>query len=367
MHSGAAQKEKLPRPQQLDHPLHLERDPATGELVAGASTAQAPGAHAIHVSVDLVPVTCAVLAPDGTTIRGLNRGDFRLFDDGAEQKIAYFDSSSLPARLALLIDASPSVLPDSSEMLSAAEALVQNLSPDDEVALVDFSEHAYILAPFSKDRALLERAIAHVDVPSLFKDAGGTNIYRTVYFAAHDLFAHHTGRKAIVLLTDGQDSGMGLTLDPSSASPRRGGAAGRLTFDDVAEELAAHDIQVFAISTQHRPKTMTAAWLADHAGETLLLPQDRRWGIPAYTLYLAEIVRRSGGALYFLHESGSLDDAYRRVAANIGAEYTLGFYPASDSKAGRHLLRVEVAGRHAQVVHRESYEASRPQPSPTRE
>ena len=53
----------------------------------------------------------------------------------------------------------------------------------------------------------------------------------------------------------------------------------------------------------------------------------REWGIPAYTLYLAELVRRSGGQLYFLREAETLAESYRRIAASIGGEYTLGFEP----------------------------------------
>jgi hypothetical protein len=181
-----------------------------------------------------------------------------------------------------------------------------------------------------------------------------------VYFAARDLFAGRTGRKAIVLLTDGQDSGLGLTLDPASAAPRRRDSFDRLTFDDVTRELAAKDIQVFAISTQNRPKIMTASWLSDRERQSLISLEDRKWGIPAYTLYLAELVRRSGGGLYFLRESESLADTYRRIAASIRAEYMLGFYPAADSGAARkpgwHFLRVEVVSdRTARVIHRAAY------------
>ena len=75
-----------------------------------------------------------------------------------------------------------------------------------------------------------------------------------MYLAARELFPGRTGRKAIVLLTDGQDSGLGLTLDPASAAPRPGESADRLTFDDVARLLAAEDIQIFAVSTENRPR-----------------------------------------------------------------------------------------------------------------
>jgi hypothetical protein len=174
------------------------------------------------------------------------------------------------------------------------------------------------------------------------------------------MFAGRTGRKAIVLLTDGQDSGLGLTLDPKTAGPRAGWPRDQLTFDDVARALAAEDIVVFAVSTESRPKIMTPTWVQVHSNQTLLTYAAQGWGIPAYTLYLAELTRRSGGQLYFLREAETLANTFRQIALKIRAEYTLGFSPASNADAaphpGWHQLRVEVIGHgDPTVVHRSSY------------
>src|SRR5262249_22079299 len=151
----------------------------------------------------------------------------------------------------------------------------------------------------------------------LLGDTGGSNIYQAVYLTANGLFAGRAGRKAIVLLTDGQDSGLGLTLDPASAAPRSPGD-NRLTFDDLSRKLAADNIQVFAVSTENRPKIMTSAWIASQRDKTLLTQDMRKLGIPAYTLFLAEIARRSGGELYFLHESDTLADTFRQISRRVG-------------------------------------------------
>lgn len=359
---------KLPRPRQLDARIELQRDPATGEIHLlhtnhGAETPNATpgGTHpSMRVQVNLVPITCSVFGPDGGELRGLRRDDFHVFEEGVEQEIAYFNASTEPASVALVIDASPSVMPQSGEMKEAARAMVEHLAPNDEVAVVDFSAHSYLLLPFSRDRDLLERAISRVDVRGLFSDTGGSNIYEAVYLTARDLFEGRRGRKAIVLLTDGQDSGLGLTLDPASASPRRGLPPNRLTFDDVTRELATADMEVFTISTQTRPKVMAPAWLAAHEEQTLLTSAARELQIPAYTLYLAELARRTGGRVYFLHEAETLADTYGQIAQSIRTEYTLGYYPstasAGTSNSGWRRLRVEVAGHGAaHVVHRAAY------------
>src|SRR6202046_293277 len=368
LRSQTSQKAKLPRPRVLDEGISLQRDPVTGELKAVASKSPGnssekepePTPHSIRVETPLVPVTCSVTDAGGAALPGLTRADFRIYDNGIEQPITYFDASTQPATIALVIDASPSTLPQSAEMKDAARALVDGLSPTDQVAVVDFSAHTYLQLPFSNDWGLIRKAISRIDVRELFGDTGGSNIYQSVFLTARQLFAGRTGRKAIVLLTDGQDSGLGLTLDPASASPRPGLPSDRLTFDDVARTLAAADIQLFAVSTQSRPKIMTAAWLTTHSAETLLASDAHRLEIPAYTLYLAELVRRVGGQLYFLRETKTLADTFRAIARTIRAEYTLGFAPAQDADAARrsawHTLRVEVVGHTGiTVVHRGGY------------
>jgi Ca-activated chloride channel homolog len=362
----AQQKEKLPRPRRLDEDITLHRDPATGELnptAGSASSAAGNDANAtrpIAVVTQVVPVMCNVLGADGAAVRGLQRKDFRVFDDGVEQPVTYFDASAESASVALVLDASPSVLRDSEEMKNAARALVDALSSSDQTAVVDFSAHTYLQLPFSGDWGLIRKAVARVDARSLLGDTGGSNIYEAVFLTAREVFAGRTGRKAIVLLTDGQDSQLGLTLDPVTAGPRLGWPADRLTFEDVERTLATADIQVFVVSTESRPKIMTPAWVVSHASQTLVTPSLRGSGIPAYTLYLAELARRSGGQLYFLREAETLADTFRQIALKIRAEYTLGFSPAANASAsprsGWHQLRVEVIDHgDPTVVHRNSY------------
>src|SRR3984957_20346672 len=134
-HRVAAQNKQttgLARPLRLDEGISWKRDPATGELFLVHSNAgREPGAsesaaasHSISVVTQVVPVTCSVVGPDGVAIQNLQQKDFRVFDDGSQRPIVYFDASSLPANVALVIDASPSVLRESDEMKNAARALV---------------------------------------------------------------------------------------------------------------------------------------------------------------------------------------------------------------------------------------------------
>jgi VWFA-related protein len=363
------QKEKLPKPRQLDKEITWTRDLASGELKTSSPSENAPPgsdsarrlSHAIiGPAVRMVVVTCTVSGPGAAPLLDLGPKDFRVFDDGIEKEVATFIAPAKePAGVALVIDASPSVLRDAKEMTDAARALMDVLYRNDEVAVVDFSAHTYLQSGFSSDRNVLSRAIARVDVRSLLGDRGGSNIYEAVYLTAQGVFApRRHARNAIVLFTDGQDSGLGLTLDPASAAVDT--TSGRLTFEDVIRTLTADDIQVFAISTENRPKIMTPQWLEAHRNSTLLTSDARKSGIPAYTLYLAELARSTGGQLYFLHEASSLADTFQQIGRRVNAEYWLGFTPdplaGVAPHIGWHSLRVSVTGHEgATVVYRPSY------------
>ncbi len=336
--------EKLPRPVPLGRGLALERDAASNELRAVTTGTTAPAVNGtIRSHVTLVQVPCTVTAPDGTQVRGLSLSDFHLFEDGVRQEIASFDASATPASVVLVIDASPSIFHQLEEMRGAARALAENLSPADEIGVVSFSAEAHVLLPFSKNRGLLARAIDSQYLAKV-ENSSESRIYESVFLAARELFQGRTGRKALVLLTDGQDSGLGLTWDPRSALPNTGAGASRLAFDDVARELGADGIALFIVSTENRPRAMTPEWLEAHRGEMLVTAEARKENMPNYTLYLAELARRAGGQLYFLREVGNLNEIYRRIALAISAQYTLGFYPSEGTaRPGWRSLRVDLA------------------------
>jgi len=346
---------KPPRPQQLDKDLEYTRDPETGELRltpkrAAANPAAAPssarsGRVAIRSRVSLVEIGCSAISAIGEPLRNLTRGDFRLSADNAPQVVSHFDTSTEPAHIALVLDASPSESRPLADMKSAARALAGELAPRDEVAVVAFAGHPHLLLPFSTDRNQMESALGRIELLRAVEETG-SNIYGSVYLTAQREFTGpHApiGRKAIVLLTDGQDSGLQLNWNPASMFPPQGVRADYLTFEDVVRELATVGIEVFVVSTENRPRDMTEAWLAAHSKTTLISDASRLMGIPPYTAFLAELVRRAGGQLYFLREIGTLSDVYRRIAATLRTEYTLGFYPsAAGSAHGWHSVSVRL-------------------------
>lgn len=348
----SVEAQKSSREQQLDKNLDYIRDPVTGELRAipkkspannTQSSAPSGSAAVIRSQVSLVQIGCSAISAAGEPIRSLMLQDFRLAADGQQQKLEHFDASTEPAHLALVLDASPSEFLSLDDMKFAAHALTAQLSPKDQVAVVAFAGHPHMLLPFTTDRKQLDSALDRIELMRAIEETG-SNIYGSVYLAAQRLFTGPKapqGRKAILLLTDGQDSGLGLSWNPASMFPPTGALANRLTFEDVVRELATSGIEIFVASTENRPKGMSAEWFAAHSAKTLINEDSRTMGIPAYTIFLGELVRRAGGGLYFLRESGTLSEVYRRIGAALRTEYILGFYPSSGADArGWHNLQI---------------------------
>jgi Ca-activated chloride channel family protein len=359
----AAQKANLPRPRILEQGIQLSRDAATGELrtnsLAESQTKSADITPVIRSRVALVEVQCTVTAPDGTRVRGLTLDDFQLWEDGDEQQIASFDAATTPASIVLVIDASPSIYRELGDMRGIAQSLTKSLQPEDEVAVVAFADKTHLLTPFSRDRNLLNKALTSPELAEV-ANSSESFIYQATYLSAVRLFSGRAGRKTIVLLTDGQDSELGLSWDPASMLPRAS-SDNRLTFQDVAREIAASGIELYVISTEPRPRAMTDDWLSRHRAEPLLTAAARNSGIALYTLYLAELVRQTGGELYFLREIGSLAEIYHSIALKLEAEYTLGYYPSAGiAKPGWRELKLKpregaAIPPHSQMNYRAAY------------
>ena len=360
---AGAQKPKLPRPRILEREIPLSRDSSTGELRAYSSGEPEPASPSakgvIRSRVALVEVQCTVTAADGTRVPGLRQDDFRVFEDGAEQNVTSFDAATTPASIVLVIDASPSVYRELGTMRGVAQSLAKSLQADDQVAVVAFANETHLLLPFSRDRNLLQAALTSPVIAQV-ENSSQSLIYQAVYLSATGLFKGRGGRKAIVLLTDGQDSGLGLTWDPASMRPSTGANA-PLAFEDVARAIAASGIELYAISTEPRPRTMTDAWLSTQREQPLVTAEARSSGLPLYTLYLAELIRQAGGELYFLREVASLAEIYHTIALKLEAEYTLGYYPAAGISApGWRKLKVELRPdsqlqANSKITHRAAY------------
>jgi VWFA-related protein len=180
-------------------------------------------------STSVVQLFFNVKDKHGTLIPNLNKGDFDIAEDGTPQTIKYFAAeSNLPLTLGIMIDSSGSqrnVLDMEKEVGGAF--LKQILTDKDEAFVISFDITVDLLQDFTRDAHRLQSALNKAKINSDFSSGGipgmgggpvptanapGTLLYDAVYLSAHDMLAKEVGRKAMILLTDGQDEGSRLKI-----------------------------------------------------------------------------------------------------------------------------------------------------------
>src|SRR6266850_7231982 len=176
-----------------------EQQPATTKQ-KDAGPEEVGEGDVVRVETTLISIPVSVMDRDGKYIPNLTKDDFRVWEDGVEQKVAYFASTEKPFTVALLIDTSGSTRFKLGEIQDAAIAFVEQLRPDDRVMVVSFSDKIRTLAQPTSDRNALRNAIRQTE------PGDGTRLYDAVDQVINESLNRDEGRKAIVLLTDGVDT-----------------------------------------------------------------------------------------------------------------------------------------------------------------
>lgn len=160
-------------------------------------------ADVIKINSNLVSVPVIVSDTQGRYISGLAAEKFTLYDNSVVQRIAFFDAAEEPLNVALLLDTSRSTQGVLDEIRKAAKNFLKELRPQDRAMIVSFDFAVHRLSPLTSDRKVLENAIKQTEVGEFL----GTTLNDAVFEIAEKDFKPITGRKAIILLTDGQDRG----------------------------------------------------------------------------------------------------------------------------------------------------------------
>jgi VWFA-related protein len=166
----------------------------------------------LKVGVNLVNVLFTVTDHKGHLVPGLTQNDFLVEEDGKKQDVQFFShENQLPLTLGLLIDVSPSVKPTfDQERAAASRFLRQVLRPKDLAMLIEFEKSVTLAQDFTDDLDLLQGAIDGLEIgPGI---DGGTSLYDALYLSAKQL-KEESGRKAIILISDGDDTTSKLKLN----------------------------------------------------------------------------------------------------------------------------------------------------------
>ena len=154
----------------------------------------------VRVSTALVTIPVSVLDRDGRFIPNLRKEDFRIFEDGSEQEVAYFATVEQPFTVALVIDTSNSTRFKLEDVQDAAIAFLDQLRPEDKALIVSFNDEIRVLSEVTSDRRQLREAIRRT------RWGGGTKLYDAVDMVIKQRLENIKGRKAVVLFTDGVDT-----------------------------------------------------------------------------------------------------------------------------------------------------------------
>lgn len=303
------------------------------------TTASSGDDDVVKVSTDLVTIPVSVYERSGVYVGDLRQADFKIFEDGKEQQVAYFGTQDQPFSVVLLIDTSPSTTYKIEDIRNAAKAFVDQLSPEDKVMVISFDYGVHVHTEFTTDRQQIYRAINKAD----FGD--GTSLYEAVDTALRKKLSKIEGRKAIVLFTDGVDTtSRGANYDNTLA---------------LAEES---DSVVFPIyyNTYFDMRGIGSGGVMS-APPTLGLP--KVYGQPTsedYThgrVYLQELARVTGGQMYRPESTtGGLTTAFEGIAQELRSQYSIGYYPQQPGTPGqRKQIKVRVNRPQVAVRARDSY------------
>ncbi|HEX8098198.1 MAG TPA: VWA domain-containing protein, partial [Pyrinomonadaceae bacterium] len=162
----------------------------------------------VNTSEVLLPVT--VRDRSGQLVTTLTRKDFRVFEDGREQPLSDLALREVPVDVVLMVDASSSVAGSLEDFRRAVEGFAERLAPEDRICLIKFDDRVELLQDWTQSRLQLRRALRRIE-PGVV-----TNFNDAMLLAAREQLARTRRRHAVIVLTDGIDSGRGyISLEDS--------------------------------------------------------------------------------------------------------------------------------------------------------
>ncbi len=310
----------------------------------------------IKIKTDLVSVPVIVSDRDGRYVPDLKQTDFRVLQDGAVQSIAFFASTEEPVNVALLLDTSGSTRSVIGDIKGAANKFLKQLGPADKAMIVSFDYSVHLLSPLTADKDVLKDAIHEADVP----DERGTALRDAVADTIQKQFAGVTGRKAIILLTDGIDHGS------------------RTSVSELASVLEESDVIVYSIffhAFQSPFSLQTRSGGGRSGGGTgnnvpkgeqnptfstgKPANQQRRERTERENQEARDLMRKISemtAGRFYESQSSKLKDVFDLILDELRHQYRLGYYPPEESVTLKvHMVRVGVMRSNLSVRARLNY------------
>lgn len=294
----------------------------------------------VNTSEVLLPVT--VRDGSGQIVTSLGRKDFRVFEDGIDQPLSDLSLRQVPVDVVLLVDASSSVANNLDDFRRAAEGFASHLAADDRLSLIQFDDRVQLLQDWTRSLTQFKRALRRVS-PGMF-----TRFNDAMLLAARDQSPRGNARHAIIVLTDGIDSGRGTTFD-------------------TALRAALHSqTTVYVVSNteiERAKKQQELARLLSGASASVRFNEiqigDLRMGLEALDASernLDELTKATGGKVYKPRSFNDLEKTYAEVAEELRHQYALYYAPLNKKRDGAfRRVRVETSDPQHRVAARIGY------------
>ena len=292
-------------------------------LLAGVSSnAQLPqrvSDQTYSITVDLVNVLCSVFDKKTRSfVTAFGQNDFSVFEDGRRQEITNFTrETNLPLTLVMLVDTSSSVAPKLQFEQDAAISFFHNvLKENDRAMLVEFNSSINMLQDFTDDPNKLANQVRKL------RAGGNSSLFDAIDVVCDQKMIRETGRKAMIILSDGDDSG-------SSVDFRR------------AVEMALRaECTIFSVSISKGGFFGTA--------------DDTKKGDKT----LQNLAKETGGKVFFPFKVEELEDAFREINQELRSQYSIGYFSTNTKRDGSfRKLEIKVRERNMELNHRKGYYA----------
>jgi VWFA-related protein len=298
----------------------------------------------VNTSEVLLPVTIRDSA--GFLVSNLTRKDFLIFEDGVEQPLSDLSLRQVPVDVALIVDASSSVATNLDDFRNAAEGFASHLAVDDRISLIQFDDRVILLQDWTSSLLQLRRALRRI-VPGMF-----TRFHDAMLLASRDQSPRQNARHAIIVLTDGIDSGRGTTFE----------VALRAALQSQTTVYVVSNTQIERARKQEELTTLLSG--SDSAVRfNQLRIEDVRLGLAALSdseRNLEQLTAATGGRLYRPTTFNDLERTYAEVADELRHQYTLYYSPLNSKRNGEfRRVRVETRNPTHQVSARIGYYALR--------
>lgn len=333
-----------------NYPNNRQPEPQQEQTPTGPEEVDA--GDVIRVNTTLVTIPVSVMDRDGRYVPNLQKEEFRIWEDGVEQDVAFFQSVDKPFSVVLMLDTSPSTQFRLEDIQDAAITFVNQLRSDDKVMVVSFNNDIKILSEFTTDRNKLQRAIQRS------KTDDGTRLYDAIDMVINQQLSRVQGRKAIVLFTDGVDT-----------------TSRRASYESNVMDAQELDALIYPVqydtsgdmnSNNYPPMGQIDIW-----GQILggIFGGGRRrgggGGSPRGTArsdyevgnqYLRELANSTGGRQYPADSLQNMSYAFANVAEELRRQYSIGYYPKRPPQPGqRRQIRVRARQPNLAVRARDSY------------